>query len=391
MKILFVHDHKFFEIDGSFYSNGGLSNAVLKRYSSVFNEIHVLSRQVKIKSDSLLQKKLSPSSDDNTHFIKVPDYMSLKKFKNFKSAIKILDHQIKNCDGLIVRIPSQNGYNAIKIADKYKKKYIVELVGCPYDSLKNYGGIVSKVLAPLEYMKCKKIMRKSQKSIYVTEDFLQKRYPTKGKSINCSNVNITIEETNVLGKRINKINNFSTENTIKIGMIGGLENKYKGFDLAIKALNILKKNHSIKISLHILGGGNRDEIKKIAKKYDCESNIYFDGTLPSDKVNEWIDEIDILLHPSKTEGLPRAVIEAMSRGCPIICSDVGGLPELIDPQYIFKSGDYKKMSDLIKESCISKQLQIKMSKENFERAQEYDQKILNSRRAKFLNDFKNEL
>lgn len=391
MKILFVHDHKFIEIDGSFYSNGGLSNTVLKRYSSIFNEIYVLSRQVKITSDSLLKNKLSPSSDANTHFIKVPDYMSLKKIKNLKTAIKILDNQIKNCDGLIVRIPSQNGYNAIKIADKYKKKYIVELVGCPYDSLKNYGGVISKILAPLEYMKCKRIMRKAQNSIYVTEDFLQERYPTKGKSINCSNVNITMGKTKVLDKRIKKINDFSTENTIKIGMIGGLENKYKGFDLAVKALNILKNDQSIKISLHILGGGNRDEIKKLAKKYDCESNIYFDGTLPSDKVNEWIDEIDILLHPSKTEGLPRAVIEAMSRGCPVICSDVGGLPELINPQYIFKSGDYKKIAHLIKESSISKQLQIKMSKENFERAKEYDQNILNSRRTKFLIDFKNEL
>ena len=81
MKILFVHDHRFFNMNGEFYSNGGLSKSVLERYTKVFEELHVLSRQVKIDDEDKLKNSLSLSSGTNIHFIDVPDYMSLKKIK----------------------------------------------------------------------------------------------------------------------------------------------------------------------------------------------------------------------------------------------------------------------------------------------------------------------
>ena len=49
-----------------------------------------------------------------------------------------------------------------------------------------------------------------------------------------------------------------------------------------------------------------------------------------DKVFEWLDTIDLYVQPSLTEGMPRAAIEAMSRGCPVVVSDVGGLKNLVD-------------------------------------------------------------
>ena len=51
-----------------------------------------------------------------------------------------------------------------------------------------------------------------------------------------------------------------------------------------------------------------------AKKMNVSNFIQFDGTLPSgQKVYDWLDEVDIYLQPSFQEGLPRALIEAMSR------------------------------------------------------------------------------
>jgi len=49
MKMIFAHDHIFYKYDGNFYSNGGLSDEVLRRYLNVFEEISLLSRQ-KVKS-----------------------------------------------------------------------------------------------------------------------------------------------------------------------------------------------------------------------------------------------------------------------------------------------------------------------------------------------------
>lgn len=61
--------------------------------------------------------------------------------------------------------------------------------------------------------------------------------------------------------------------------------------------------------------------------------------MPHDKIFEWLDTIDIYIQPSYQEGLCRSVVEAMSRACPVICSDACGERELANEKFIFKRGD----------------------------------------------------
>ena len=77
----------------------------------------------------------------------------------------------------------------------------------------------------------------------------------------------------------------------------------------------------------------------LAKKYRVENRVKFLGQVPHKEVLKWLDNIDIYIHPSYTEGLCRSIIEAMSRACPIICSDVGGNYELVDKDHAFESID----------------------------------------------------
>ena len=51
-------------------------------------------------------------------------------------------------------MPSNLGNMGVKYAKKYNKKYLVEVVGCPWDSLRNHS-IIGKVIAPIEYLKQK--------------------------------------------------------------------------------------------------------------------------------------------------------------------------------------------------------------------------------------------
>ena len=51
---------------------------------------------------------------------------------------------------------------------------------------------------------------------------------------------------------------------------------------------------------------------------------------------ELLDECDIYLQPSLQEGLPRSVIEAMSRGCACIGAATAGIPELLESEYVVK-------------------------------------------------------
>ena len=97
------------------------------------------------------------------------------------------------------------------------------------------------------------------------------------------------------------------------------------------------------------------------------------------------DSLDIYIQPSKLEGLPRAVIEAMSRGCPVLGSDVGGIPELLDNECLFKKGSSKAIFESLLRminSDISK-----YAKKNYEKANDYLLDKIETKRNNFYEKF----
>ena len=203
------------------------------------------------------------------------------------------------------------------------------MVACPWDSLWNHSSILGKILAPLMYLKTKKVYKELKNIIYVSEEFLQNRYPTKGNSLGCSDVNIENVDDVLLNQRLDKIK--KKKDLIRIGLVGSLNVNFKGHKEAILMVRELNKK-DYKVELHCLGGG------------DAKS-VFFDGTLPSgDPVFKWFDSLDIYVIPSLQEGLPRALVEAMSRACPAVGMRTGGIPELINKDFVCKRKDYKEMT-----------------------------------------------
>src|SRR5699024_582981 len=236
-----------------------------------------------------------------------------------------------------------------------------------------------------KYFKSKKMIKEAPYVIYVTSEFLQKRYPTLGLYTNCSNVNITKGSERTLENRLIKINNNNSK--IVFGTIGAIDIEYKGHDLMIKALSLIKDNVTKEIEYKIVGGGNPIHLINLAKKYDVLDLVTFEGTLENDEINNFLDSVDIYIQPSRTEGLPRAVIEAMSRACPIIGSNVGGIPELIDKESIFKKNNYKELANLILDVSSNKIWLENKAKRNFNESKKYENTIIEERRTQFLNEF----
>ena len=105
-------------------------------------------------------------------------------------------------------------------------------------------------------------------------------------------------------------------------------------------------------------------LKVRLKKYGVEDDVQFMGVMPHEKVFEWMDNLDIYIQPSDQEGLPRALIEAMSRACPAIGSTTAGIPELLSEDAIFTR---KKVPTLVKvlRDMEDKTLRIKQAKRNY--------------------------
>jgi len=62
---------------------------------------------------------------------------------------------------------------------------------------------------------------------------------------------------------------------------------------------------------------------------DQPDNCRFVGNLPNDQVPEWINASDVLVLPTRSEGTPVVLMEALSCGVPVVASSVGGIPDLV--------------------------------------------------------------
>lgn len=382
MKVIFAHDHFFYKNENSYYSTGGLSKKTLERYTSVFDKLTVLSRQ---KNINKLEGRLTLASSENIDFIKIPNFKSITKLSRIFEARKKIEKEVIESDAVIARLPSSIGSIAVTMAKKHDKPYLIEVVACPWDALWNHS-FKGKLLAPFGYVKLKKQVRTAPFVIYVTNSFLQNRYPTFGKKTNCSNVALTCFDDSTLVRREQHIR--KNKNKLILGTTAAIDVKYKGQQYVIKALSQLKKEGITNYEYQLVGSGDPKYLKKIAKKFNVEEQVKFIGNLSHKNVFGWLENIDIYIQPSRQEGLPRALIEAMSKGAPAFGAKTGGIPELLDKEYIF-SNSKTNISEIISIlTSYSEDSMIKQARKNYLESKKYDSQVIEKRRKDFLMLFR---
>ncbi len=389
MKVLFVHDHVFVTKDGKVYANA-FSYQVLKRYVDVFSHITVLARNREARSDE--QVDLPLASGEDVSFIFLESIASFRSFFGLRQAHeKKISKMVKEYDAVIARVPSELGLMTARVANKMHKPYMLEVVGCGWDAMWNYGTWQSRIYAPFLYAKVKNSVKKSNYITYVTEKFLQKRYPSsrQGKAMGISDVRLPEADEKILWHRINKIEMMGAKRVY--GTIGNLNVGYKGIDVAMRTLAKLK-HESNDFEYHILGAGDSLEYRQLAEKLGIADNVFFDGVLPEGKaVYAWLDSLDIYLQPSLAEAMSRSLIEAMSRGCPAIGSSVGGIPELLDEKMIFDHKNPKQFLNLIGNLTNDKALMLDEAKVNFNRALDFQKSHLDEKRIAFWIKFRDNI
>ena len=112
------------------------------------------------------------------------------------------------------------------------------------------------------------------------------------------------------------------------------------------------------------------------------------GTLPAgDAVAAWMDSLDVFLLPSDQEALPRALIEAMSRGCPAVASAVGGVPELLEERYLHRRRDAKGLARCLERLLLDETHMRRAAEQNFQKARSFSRETLDGARLEFDQAF----
>ncbi|MBV8832654.1 MAG: glycosyltransferase family 4 protein [Acidobacteriaceae bacterium] len=171
--------------------------------------------------------------------------------------------------------------------------------------------------------------------------------------------------------------------------VGSLEQLYKAPDVLLRALG-LATARGCDLRLRIVGDGRyREELQVMALKLGIAERCQFLGQLPGGvAVQNVLDGSDIFVLPSRVEGLPRAMIEAMARGLPCIGSTVGGIPELLEPESLVKPGDPDQLASAIETLVADPERQKRMAMRNLREAAKYVDHQLRKKRIEFYRHVK---
>lgn len=390
MKIFFVINGSLYKDQENNYFANTIDDIYLSRYVRISSKL-IIGANLLPKTQYTGKNKISNTVLSKTTIIELPKLSSLKGlFFNMTEFKNIIERLVFESDAVVIRYPMLFGIHVIRAAKRHNKPYLIELVGCPWDALWNHS-FKGKILAPFQYYKTKTLIKNATHVLYVTNQFLQQRYPTKGKSTNCSNVALTEFDDSVLEKRLDNIRLKDDSEKIIIGTTAAVDVRYKGQQYVIKALGKLKRQGITNYEYQLVGGGDQAYLKSVAEKEGVTDQVKFLGSIPHEKVFEWLETIDIYAQPSQTEGLPRALVEAMSKGIPSIGTNAGGITELLDEEVIFKKGKTMVSAIVRVLKSFNKDTMLYQAKRNFGEAKKYDKDIIDERRRRFYEGFKSTL
>lgn len=375
MKVLIATDFRIVQCDSRFYFPSQFST-IFKRYFDVFGKLSICARVIDAN-------EVGATYEDVTHMIlDVINMPSLLKtlIGGYKNDIT---NAVKCCDLVIARCPGMISFCAAEEAKRQGKLYFAESMGCAWDAYWNHG-ILGKILAPYMFFKMKSVVKHADYALYVTSEFLQKRYPCDNPSIAASNVLLDELQEEVLQKRLEHISNIDKTDLV-IMTTAAVDVQYKGQEYVIKAIPRLNKR-GIRVKYLLVGGGSQEYLRKIAEKHGVISQVQFLGRCSLSEVFELVDKADIYVQPSLQEGLPRSVIEAMSRGCLVLGADTAGIPELIPDKCVFKRKSEKAVERAV--ITLLEQDLGAYATRNFHEAKKYTKSKLDTKRNDYFQSVK---
>lgn len=168
-------------------------------------------------------------------------------------------------------------------------------------------------------------------------------------------------------------NDKNIKSTNRIVFCGRLAS-VKGVDILLKAFHILYEKVE-DAELVIIGDGIlKDELKLMCIKLNISDRVHFAGNIDHTEVRNYFRNSDIVAVPSREEPFGLVAIEAMSEKACVVCSNVGGLKEIVKSDYngmLFENGNYTQLAGILMELMNNKELRFRLAENGFKEANNY--------------------
>lgn len=389
MRALVAADAHIFQLpDGTCWCKSVYSYSFWERYLSVFDEIRVVTR---VKHIDKLDGKYLRADGPRVEIYGIPFYQGpfqlMKRYVSIQIALKKV---FDGCQCAIFRMPSQTAEMTLR----YKPAdmpYVGEIVYCPMDDLKRDSFGVIKILDYITSERLKRFCKSANGVSYVTQSSIQNYYPSYAKLNGTDKTHfesyyssISLEDSYFSSPR----ELFGSPLRV-ILTNDAMNSDRKGEIIALKALKLVLDTGR-KAELILVGDGTkRNDFENETEKMGISRYVTFTGRLPSSKeVGDCLRRADVYILPTTGEGLPRGIIEAMALGMPVLSTPVGGIPEIVKTDCLFSPYDSEGFATKLCQMIDSPETMCQMSKENYEKALEFRNDVLQKRRNEFYGALK---
>lgn len=364
----------FVIIDGYYSRTGGVpsSNHVWYdnfwvRYLAGFDQVTIVTR-VGAREDPAAKPMTGPGVD----VLALPDIRRMVPFLLYIPRLLLLLFRLPRDASYILRIPGFITALAGFVLIIRRIPFGVEVIADPSDLFTDgaSGFRLSQILHWFLVSTTKLQCRKAAASSYVTAAALQKRYPPgEGKpTFNYTSLDLRDEDFVATPRTADQ---FNLKKPILVN-VAMMHQNLKAQDVLLQAFAIVREK-GIDAQLVLIGdGNNRENFEKLGRELGVEAHVRYTGLIPKGApLLAELDKADLFVLPSRQEGLPRAMLEAMARGLPCVATNVGGASELVPPEELVPRGDVQSLADMMIKQLSSAESLALQSKRNLDIARQY--------------------
>jgi L-malate glycosyltransferase len=385
--LITTHAQMFQTPDGIVWTKSVYGYSFFERYLEVFDELRIVTRLKKIGYEEVGNKiKVSGKSIE---FFPLPFYRG--PWEYFVNLVKIKSkfaEAIDGCNCAILRIPDQISFQIFNKVKKEKIPCAVEVVAHSWDLYA--PGNIKTVLRPLlrvlwdNYQK--RTCKKADGVAYVTESYLQMRYPANIKDDNNERFETVYTSADLKESFFYKerLSNEFEKDVLSLVHVSGINNTAKGHKELLFALEAIKEEGFNVHTTFVGGGVLLDYFKELSEKLNLSEDVTFLGNISrAEEIRKLLINSDIFVFPSLTEGLPRVILEAMATGLPCVATEVGGIPELLSEKCLVKPNDVEQLKERIIALVSDNNILAEESLKNFRNAKKYSSEVVQEKRESF--------
>lgn len=393
MRLLIVFDHRFLRraaeteagAPGPIFSAKSYGHSFFaKRYGRVFDDVTILARLATAPAGTV---EGEPTEGPGVRVVSLGDWQGTRGLlAAWRRIGRVLDAELANADAVLLIAPGMLATLAHRRLVRAKRPYGVEVVSDPYDAMA--PSAMRHPLRPLlrwsATRQLQRLCATAAAASYVTRETLQRRYPCPAYSVGVSDVELPAlafaDDPRPLAKR-------GAPRTIVT--VGTMSQPYKAQDVLIDALAACRRNGLDVRAILVGDGRHRAELERRAAVKKVSDAVTFAGALPAgEAIRGVLDRGNLFVLPSRTEGLPRALVEAMARGLPCVGSAVGGVPELLPEEDVVPPGDANALAAKIQDVLADRDRLERMAARNLEFARQFREDLLDAQRLAFYEELR---